>query len=327
MTALILIPLGLLIFLGGLRIMTLGLEQLGGSSFAHFISSATGNRFSAFICGIVFTALTQSSSLATVMVVGAVDAGLLGLGAAVAVIIGANVGTTVTGQLLSFNLHALALPIAAAGLVLMAFSPAGGLKTGGRVLTGFGTLLFGLKTMGGALAPLSQEPWFGGMLHAAEINPLFGVLIGAVSTAILQSSSALMGMVLGLAYEGGITLAAGASLVVGADVGTCITSLLAGIGAGLAAKRAALAHLVFNIFSVMLVLPLFARFIILASFTAESVPRQLANAHTLYNLSGAAVLLLLFNPFIFLVEKITQPQNTGKKRTFSIIVELLARWF
>jgi phosphate:Na+ symporter len=327
MTAFLLIPMGLLIFLGGLRLMTMGLEQLGGSSFAHFISRATGNRFFAFFCGIIFTALTQSSSLATVMVVGAVDAGLLGLGAAVAVIIGANVGTTVTGQMLSFNLHALALPMAVSGLLLLAFFPPGNLKTAGRALTGLGTLLFGLKTMGSALAPLSQEAWFDSVLYAAEINPLLGILLGAVATAILQSSSALMGMVLALAHGAGISLAAGASLVVGADVGTCITSLLAGLGAGLAAKRAALAHLFFNIISVMLVLPMFRHFILLASTTAETVPRQLANAHTLYNLSGAVVLLILLNPYILLLERITQPQNTGKKRTFSFIVELLARWF
>ncbi len=319
--------LGLFLFLGGLRIMTLGLEQLAGSSFELFIKRATANRYSSFICGIVFTALTQSSSLTTVMVVGAVEAGLIRLAAAVAIIIGANVGTTVTGQLLSFRLYTLALPMAVAGLVFLASFPHGRCKTAGRVVTGFGVLLYGLNTMAISLAPLSVTDWFAGALCAAEINPLLGILAGALATALIQSSSAVMGMVLGLAHGGAISLTAGVSLIVGADVGTCVTSLLAGIGAGLPAKRAALAHFLFNVFSVMLVLPFFGRFVLLASSTAESVPRQLANAHTFYNLAGAVVLLVLLKPYILLVERIIQPENKGKKRTFHSIVELIARWF
>jgi len=307
--------------------MTVGLEQLGGGTFARFISRATENRLSAFLCGIVFTVLTQSSSLASVMVVGAVEAGLLQLGAAVAVIIGANVGTTVTGQLLSFNLHALAIPIAACGLVLLAFLPRGRLKNTGRVLTGLGALLFGLNTMSQALTPLAGAAWFNSLLSAADAHPVLGVAMGAVSTAILQSSSALMGMVLGLAHGGGITLKAGASLIMGADVGTCVTSLIAGIGTGMAARRAALAHLLFNIFSVMLVMPVFGSFIALAASSADTVPRQLANAHTLYNLAGAVVLLAMLGPYLNLLEKITKPKNNGKKRTLNIVVEIISKWF
>lgn len=318
---------GLLLFLGGLRLMTMGLEKMSGTTFAANIRRFTANRMSAFFCGLIFTALTQSSSLTTVIVVGVAEAGLIPLAPAIAVIIGANVGTTVTGQLLSFQLQNYAMPLAGTGLIMLAAMPRGRGKDMGRVLTGLGVLLFGLKTMGLALAPLSETAWFATVLQSASHHPLSGILAGALATAVLQSSSAVVGMTLLLAQNGMLTLAAGVSLIIGADVGTCVTSLLAGLGTGVTARRAALAHLLFNVFSVLLILPIFNIFVEVASSVSTTLPRQLANAHTIYNGCGALLLLLLLNPFQCLVERLTVPENVDKKRISAILSEIISRWF
>ncbi|MCR3921941.1 MAG: Na/Pi symporter [Firmicutes bacterium] len=324
--ALLFLALGLVLFLGGLRLMSAGMEGMSGTAFADAIHRYTKTRTSAFFCGLLFTALTQSSSLATVIVVGVVDAGLMSLAPAIAVIIGANVGTTFTGQLLSFHLYDYALPLAAVGIILAIFGKRR-IRQGGRALTGVSVLLVGLKTMGTSLEPFISTPWFNQLLNTTSTHPVLGVAVGAFSTAVVQSSSAVVGMVLALAKEGALTLAAGAAVVVGADVGTCITSLLAGLGAGVAARRAAVAHLLFNIFSVLLILPLFSHFINVAASSATTLPRQLANAHTLYNLSGAILLLLFLTPFQIMVEKLVRSDYTKRRRISNVFSEVIRKWF
>jgi phosphate:Na+ symporter len=317
---------GLLLFLGGLKLMSGGLEAMCGNTFAETVRRLTGNRFSAFLCGLAFAGLTQSSSLATVIVVGVVDARIIGLGAAIAVIIGANVGTTVTGQLISFQLYDYAQVFAGLGILFL-FSSSGTARNAGRALLGLGLLLFGLRTMTSALVPVFHADWVENLMRETAIHPAAGIFTGALLTALVQSSSAVVGIAIALAGEGALTLASGAAIIVGADVGTCVTSLLAGLGTGLAARRAAIAHLMFNVFSVLIVLPVFSSFIMLAARTADVLPRQLANAHTIYNLSGAILLMILLTPFQTLVERVCAAENPDKKRIFSVLGELLARWF
>ncbi|MBT9171920.1 MAG: hypothetical protein DDT21_00294 [Syntrophomonadaceae bacterium] len=298
------LAIGLLFFFTGLRLMTGSLKRLAGTGRPFILERCSRNRCSAFMCGLLFTSLTQSSSLTTVLVVGGVDAGLLPFRPALAMIIGANVGTTVTGQLLTAGLLDFAGWLTVTGTAAALFSPSGRARSAGRAVAGLGLLLYGFRAMSQAVVPLGQAVWFSGLLSAAEHHPLLGVLAGVAAAAVVQSSSAVIGMVLMLAQTGRLSLEAGVSLVVGADIGTCVTALLAGLGAGTAARRAALAHLLFNLFSAALVLIIFPLFIPLAAITADGAPRQLANAHTLYNLIGAAVLLLLLNPFQRLTEKL-----------------------
>ncbi|MDW7651018.1 MAG: Na/Pi symporter [Bacillota bacterium] len=327
MGTIISLTVGLVLFLGGLRLMSSALETMWGSSFAVAVQRMTGNRLSAFLCGLLFTTVTQSSSLATVIVVGVVDAGLIGLGAAIAVIIGANVGTTVTGQLLSFKIDDYSLVFALLGMLLLLVSRPGKQRNAGKALTGLGVLLVGLQTMAEALIPFAETGWMEMLLRHAAAHPVAGIVSGALVTAIVQSSSAVVGMTVALAREGILSLAAGAAIIVGADVGTCVTSLLAGLGAGLTARRAALAHLLFNVFSVMIVITVFPLFVWIASQTSDILPRQLANAHTLYNLTGAVIMLLLLTPFQKLVERLTDSENPSKKRIFGVFGEFVARWF
>ena len=305
--------------------MSAGLENLCVSAFAHGVRRYTNNRLSAFLSGVVFSGLTQSSSLVTVVVVGVVNGGVIGLGPAIAVIIGANVGTTVTGQLLAFELYDYALHIAIVGMVLIIFGQ-NQRREAGRAILGLGVLLFGLQTISGTLTPLADTGLVEHLLRSAGKHPLTGVLTGAAITALVQSSSAVVGMAIVLAKDGVLTLAEGASVIVGADVGTCVTTLLAGLGTGLAARRAAFAHLFFNLCSVLLVLPLFTVFIRLAAASADTIPRQLANAHTLYNVSGAIILLLFLGPFQTMVERVVTLENPTEKRIFTRFGELIKKY-
>jgi phosphate:Na+ symporter len=307
---------GLLLFFIGLRIMTGSLKMLAGPERSVILERCSGNRYSAFMCGLLFTSLTQSSSLTTVLVVGAVDAGLLTFRAALAMIIGANVGTTVTGQLLTVGLVDLAAQLIVAGTAAAVVIPLGRARFAALALTGLGLLLYGLKVMSLVLLPLSQAPWFVALLSASQRHPLLGVLAGMAAASVVQSSSAVIGVVLMLAQTGRLSLEAGISLVLGADIGTCVTALLAGLGAGVTARRAALAHLLFNVCSAVLVLSFFPLFVNFSSVIADSLPRQLANAHTLYNLSGAIVLLLLLRPFQRLTELLHRMISPGEKRSF-----------
>jgi phosphate:Na+ symporter len=295
---------GLVLFLGGLKMMSGGMSALCGTSFERVVRHYTGSRLSAFLVGVLFTAVTQSSSLASVIIIGAVDAGIMGLSAAIAVIIGANVGTTFTGQMLSLSLGDFSLYFVVVGIIGVIVIN-GILQQAARAVLGLGLLLYGLQNMGYALTPLIDMPWASSLLQMAGKRPAAGILAGAVLTAVVQSSSAVAGTVIALAKEGAITLSAGAGLMVGADVGTCVTSLIAGLESGRNARRAALAHLLFNVISVMLVLPLFSLFVLMAQASADNTARQLANAHTMYNLTGAVVLLCLLRPFQYLLEWIS----------------------
>jgi len=307
--------------------MSAGLAQLGGSPFMLAVRQWTGHRGSAFLVGVIFTAFTQSSSLATAIVVGMVDARIINLAAAIAVIVGANVGTTVTGQLVSFRLYDYAPLLLAAGAILLLSPQKVRVREAGRVLLGLGLLLSGLNTMSSSLAPQAEQAWAEEFLEMAAINPGVAILAGAVITAVVQSSSAVMALTIALAEEGVLSLAAGIGILVGADVGTCVTSLLAGLGTGVNARRAAAAHLVFNLLSVAMVLPIFQLLITVAVASADKVPRQLANAHTIYNLGGAVLLIIFLSPFQLLIESLIKPENTMERRIFAKFGEIIKKWF
>ncbi|HHX74232.1 MAG TPA: Na/Pi cotransporter family protein, partial [Firmicutes bacterium] len=261
-----------------------------------------------------------------VLVVGLADAGLLPLHAAIAVIMGANVGTTVTGQLLSFNLADYALLPAALGLLLLACGTEK-LRVAGRALCGLAVLLAGMKLLGTAVIPLRETAWFATVLALAAHRRLLGVAVGAVAAAIVQSSSAVAGITLSLTRAGVLNLPAGVAIMMGADIGTCADTLLAGFFSGKTARQAALAHLLFNVCSVILLLPVFPLFIRVAAVSAQTLPRQLANAHTLYNLCGAILLLLFLKPFQALVENLVRTERHVKKRILPPFSEMIRKWF
>ncbi|HOA34957.1 MAG TPA: Na/Pi symporter [Bacillota bacterium] len=292
----------LAVFLFGLRRMSGAIARSSGTAFPKILAGLTGTPWRSFGTGFLVTALLQSSSLTTVMVVSLVNAGVMTFSQGCGVIIGANVGTTITGQLLSFNLHWLAWPLL--GLALLCrLIPHPGLRKASGPLCGCGLLLLGMSGMTAALASLKEGALFNRVLQAAGETLWRGLLTGVIGAALLQSSSAVVGIVLSLAHEEMIRLPAALMLVIGADLGTCTTALIAAAGMERTARRAAWFHFFFNLISLALAAAFYPYLLLIAEKSAAALPRQLANAHFLYNLLGAIVLLPLAAPLSRRVER------------------------
>ena len=287
---------GLALFLYGMEKMSEGMKKSAGNKMRSVLAALTSNRVIGLLVGAFVTMVIQSSSATTVMLVSFVQADLMSFAQSLGVILGADMGTTITAQLIAFKLTDYALLMIAIGFGMRMFGKNDNAKNIGEVLLGFGILFFGMKLMGDAMKPLRTYPAFINLMEGLE-NPLLGLLIGTMFTALIQSSSAFTGIVIVLAQQGLITLEAGIPLVFGANIGTCITAGLASIGTSREAKRVALAHVVFKVCGVMLFvfwIPTFAGIIHgIADKFGSDPARQIANAHTIFNVS----LGLFFLPF------------------------------
>ena len=307
---------GLALFLYGMTMMSTGLELAAGNKMKSILEKLTTNRFLGTIVGALTTAIMQSSSATTVMAVGFVNAGLMQLKNAVWVIMGANIGTTITGQLIALDITVLAPIIAFVGVVLIAFFKSKKLDAFGEIIAGLGILFMGMEMMSTAMIPLRDSPEFASLVANFQ-NPLIGILVGAVFTAIIQSSSASVGILQALAMSGVVTLPSAIYVLFGQNIGTCITAVLASIGTNRNAKRTTIIHLSFNIigtiiFVIVSMLTPFASF--MASLTPTNPAAQIANVHTLFNIVTTIILLpigtkLVDLSFIILPEK---PELEGK---------------
>ena len=299
---------GLALFLYGMFILSDGLQKLAGDRLKKTMELFTKSRMRGLATGAVFTALIQSSSVTTVTLLGLINAGLVSLEQSVGIILGADIGTTITAQLVAIKVGALALPIVAVGFLLKAVARDQKVKYLGEAILGFGILFIGMNFMSSGVKPLKTSSYVMGLLVDFGKTPLLGILAGALFTAIIQSSSATSGLVIAMGMQGLLSLEAAVALMLGANIGTCATALLASIGASLSAKRAALIHLLFKVFGVMVILIPLPYFIKLAAATSSSLPRQIANAHTLFNVG----ITLLFLPFGFIVVKIVKMLIPGE---------------
>jgi phosphate:Na+ symporter len=296
---------GLALFLYGLDRLVAALKAVAGKGLRNILAGLTGNRYLGALTGALVTAVIQSSSVTTVLVVGFVSTQLMSLTQAIGVIIGANVGTTITAQIVAFKVTQYALLMIAIGFAIEFLTKRETLRHYGQILMSLGLVFFGMSLMGDAMRPLqSYQPFLG--LMAEMANPLTGIAVAALFTALIQSSSATTAIIIVMAGQGFITLPAGIALVFGASIGTCVTAMLAAIGKPRDAVRAALAHVLFNVIGVLLWLGFIeqmAQWIIWLSPVAEDLsgtaklaaeaPRQIANANTLFNLLNC----LLFLPF------------------------------
>jgi len=302
---------GLALFLYGMEKMSSGMKKAAGDSMRSILSALTNNRYMGLLVGAFVTMVIQSSSATTVMLVSFVQAGLMTFVQSLGVILGADIGTTVTAQLVAFKLTDYALLMITIGFGLMMFGRNDSQKNIGESILGFGILFYGMKLMSDAMYPLrTYEPFINTLSHLE--NPIMGLLVGAAFTALIQSSSAFTGIIIVLSQQGLLTLDAGIPLIMGANIGTCITAGLASIGASREAKRVALAHVMFKIVGVMLFIfwiPWFADIIRAISPASTEVgidnlsavvPRQIANAHTIFNVG----LALVFIPFTGVFAKI-----------------------
>jgi phosphate:Na+ symporter len=285
---------GLALFLHGMQMMSSGLEAAAGSQMKSIMERLTANRFLGVLTGALITAAVQSSSATTVMVVGFVNAGMMTLNQAVWIIMGANVGTTVTGLMIALDVGAMAPVVAFVGVFLMVFVKKVRLQHIGQILAGLGILFIGMDTMSAAMAPLRELPAFVNMM-ATLSNPLLGILFGAAFTALIQSSSASVGILQSLAAGGIVQFSGAVYVLFGQNIGTCITAVLAALGTSRNAKRATCIHLLFNIIgTVVFTIAVMLFPIIPAIEAAVSSPKaEIAVMHVLFNLATTLMLLPL----------------------------------
>ncbi len=294
---------GLALFLYGISLISKGFQKVAGERISKILETFTGSPIRGIMTGASITAIIQSSSVTTVTLVGLVNAGVLTLQQSVGVIMGANIGTTVTAQIVAFKVGMYALPVIAIGCLLW-FMPKDKYQSLGQILIGFGILFLGMNFMSGGAKPLRELPFFLNMLVNFGKQPILGVFAGALFTAIIQSSSATSGLVIALSMQGLLNLNSAICLIFGADIGTCVTALLASIGTSISAKRTAVVHLLFNVLGVLIflsILPLFAQVV---SKTSTSLPRQIANALTLFNVGNTLIVLPFVSLLVVMVKRI-----------------------
>ena len=294
---------GLALFLYGMQMMSTGLEAAAGSRMKAILEKLTANRFLGVLVGALITMVIQSSSATTVMVVGFVNSGLMTLSQAVWIIMGANVGTTVTGQLIALDVGAIAPLVAFIGVAMVVFLKAPKSHHYGQILAGLGMLFIGMDMMSSSMSLLRDSAAFVKLVSSFS-NPLIGILVGAVFTAVIQSSSASVGILQALARSGVITMNTAVYVLFGQNIGTCVTSLLASIGTNRNAKRTTLIHLMFNLIGTALftlICIFFPLVSLVEGFTPGDVTKQIANMHTLFNV----VTTLLLIPFGTYMAKLT----------------------
>ncbi|MFO7951313.1 MAG: Na/Pi cotransporter family protein [Bacillota bacterium] len=295
---------GLGLFLFGIQIMASGMQKAAGDRFRRILEVLTNKPILGVLTGILVTILVQSSSTATVMVVGFANAGLMNLSQAISVIIGANVGTTVTAQLVSFEIWVIALPAIGFGSLLNFFGRRRIQRYLGQTILGVGLLFLGMITMSDGMSPLQDLQAFYDMLLHFSAYPILGIIAGAIFTALIQSSSAATGVIIAMTTQNLIPFDSAVPLVLGTNIGTSFTAILASIGANVAARRAAAAHVVFNVVGVTLVLIFIVPFSDLMVHTAGEIPRQVANTHTAFNVFNTIVFLVFLKYFNRLICRI-----------------------
>ena len=322
---------GLGLFLFGIKYMSDALQNVAGDRLRSFLEKGTKTPIRGVLSGALITAIIQSSSATTVLTVGLVNSGLLTLRQAIGVVMGANIGTTITAYIIGFKLEAYALPIIAVGVFLLFFFKNKKVVNIGQVLFGVGMLFFGMRTMGQGLSPLKEMPFFINAMVGIENNALLGVLVGAIFTGVIQSSSATIGVLQELAYQGAVTYNQAVPILFGDNIGTTITALLASIGTTVAAKRTALSHCMFNVIGTIIFLPLFLIGVfpvIVQLFTdyicflipgfegtweTINIKMQIAQTHGAFNISNTIIQLPFIAVLTAIVTKIIPGEDVVER--------------
>lgn len=306
---------GLALFLYGMQMMSSGLEAAAGNRMKRILEKLTANRFLGVLVGAGITAAIQSSSATTVMVVGFVNSGMMTLRQAVWIIMGANIGTTITGQLIALDIGQLAPLFAFVGVAMVVFFKKPQIHHYGNILAGLGVLFIGMEMMSSSMEPLREWPAFVEMVSTFS-NPLVGILAGALFTAVIQSSSASVGILQAMAVGGIVGLDSAVYVLFGQNIGTCITAVLASFGTSRNAKRATIIHLMFNLFGTVLftivcmTTPLTD---LVASFTPGSPDSQIANMHTLFNIVTTLILLPFGTMLVKVAMRVLPDRNENEK--------------
>ncbi len=305
---------GLALFLFGMNMMSTNLEKAAGSGLRKMLNALTKNKYLGLVVGALFTMVIQSSSATTVMAVGFVNAGLMSLTQSVGVIFGANIGTTITAQLIAFKLTKAAPVLLFVGVAMMLFIKRKTVQRIGFVVLGFGLLFFGLNTMSSAMKPLRDLQAFKDLV--VQLQGPMGILVGTLITTVIQSSSASIGILQALSMQGLIGIEGAIFVLLGTNIGTCITALLASIGTSKNAKRAALIHLLFNVLGSIVMISLVYTLPVTAwmqKMAPGDVSRQIANSHLIFNILATIIFLPMSSLFVKVAKKVISGEDPERE--------------
>jgi phosphate:Na+ symporter len=295
---------GLALFLFGINMLSGGMEKLAGEHIQKWLDRVTSNRFKSAIFGTVATALIQSSGLLMVMMIGLINANIMTVPQAIAIMLGQEIGTTVTAQIVAFNIGNYRLILIIAGFIFYQFFEKKGWKKYGEILLGLGMVFIGMSYMSHALDELIKLGFIKSSLVQMSQYPLVAVLAGVILTGITQSSTAMTSLTVAMGMSNVISLEGAVGLILGANIGSCITGFIAAVNLSAAAKRTSIAQIMMNVAGVLVFLPFIDQFSSLISHTSQSLPRQIANAHSIFNLVVSAALFPFVNQISSIVEKL-----------------------
>jgi phosphate:Na+ symporter len=302
---------GLALFLFGIRMLSNGLKKIAGSKLKKLLERMTSNKYKGILVGAVTTTLIQSSSLTMVTQIGLMNAGLLTLEQSVGIIMGQEIGTTVTAQIVAFPIGNFFLLMIIAGFILYIFPKFRNYRQIGQILLGFGILFLGMKTMSDGAKGIMDYPVIIDTLVRFGSVPILGIITGAIFTGVIQSSSATTGLVIAMGMSNVISLPAAIALILGANIGTCVTGFIASLGSCRSAKRAAFIQIFMNVVTVAIFIPFIQPYSSLIGMTSANLPRQIANAHTIYNIISI-LLILPFTRFLVILTKKIIPGEITK---------------
>ncbi len=311
---------GLTLFLFGVGMLSSGMEKIAGSKIQEWLERMTTRRLKAALFGTGVTAVMQSSSLMMATMIGLINANIMTLEQAVGMMMGDEIGTTITAQIVAFEMDNLAYLFVALGFVFIEFLPRGKWQDYGEIVMGFGILFLGMNLMSDALKTLTTVPFVEEWLVTMGQNVLAGLLAGAIVTAIVQSSSAVTGLTVAMGMSQAITLEGAIAILLGANIGTCATGLIASSRLSRAAKQASIAQILINVVGVLIFLPFFSPFTRFVSSTASELPRQIANAHTIFNVAVSAILF----PFVGYIARAARwlaPEEKEKEKSLITYID------
>ena len=314
---------GFALFLYGLHTLSASLEKFAGEKIKQFLAKLTGNPLKGCLLGASTATILQSSSLTMIILIGLMNAGILTLKQGIGVMLGSEIGTTVTAQLIAFKIGVYFLPLIAFGFFLFSLAKNSKYKNIGQMIMGFGLIYLGMDIMSSSILPLQSEPGLSDFLFNFGQFPLYGLIAGVAVTALFQSSAALVGLVISLGMNNLITLNAAIAMILGANIGTCVGELFAVIGSSLSSKRLALGQLAINVFGILLFFPFIGNFSGFLESLSPDLPRQIANAHTIFNVTVTLIMLPLTGVLVSVLQRLLPGEETRIKRGTEFIDEKL----
>ena len=312
---------GLALFLFGMRMLSAGMEKLAGDKIQVWLDRMTSGRLRSAFFGAAATALIQSSGLLMATMIGLINAHLMTVEQAISVMLGQEIGTTLTAQIVAFDIGNVRLLFIIVGLILIEFFPHHDLKKYGEICMGLGIIFLGMTLMSGSLDSLIQIPWVDQGLELMGLYPLLGVVVGLVLTALVQSSGAVTAMTVAMGISNVITLPGAVGVILGANIGSCITGFMAAMRLSRTARQASIAQIMINVFGVLLFLPFIPQFADLVSRTSGELPRQIANAHTIFNLTVSALLFPFVKQIAWLARRLVPEQAEKEKPKLTAYID------